>query len=119
MMWWRVICLTLLGLFGLTACGTSPLRGAAPGVLTGGIVYHGGPSSAAPSNTHYEPGTVEVRHQGRLVTTQQVSEGNPYRLSLAPGDYDLYVHLGDLTCHRLVRVQSASTTTADLSCSIK
>jgi hypothetical protein len=107
----------------LAGCAGSPGHGSgAPGTLTGGIVYTGGAPGLTlgpPGQRDYQPGVVEVRRDGRVVASQQVQEGEPYRFSLRPGVYDLHVQLGDLPCDRPAQVQPATTTTADVICSIK
>jgi hypothetical protein len=60
--------------------------------------------------------TVYASHRGAVVKSQRVpatrSQGNPYKLSLPPGNYVISAPLSNLPT-RTVSVRSQATTTAD------
>ncbi|MEV8515798.1 hypothetical protein [Dactylosporangium sp. NPDC051484] len=101
------LALALLMQAGAVACGrgsgVGDGGGGATGVVTGAIVYSGGPPPAVEaSGSAGEPvavaGTVVVRRGGGEVARQRLGDGERFRFVLAAGAYRLEARSGDALC---------------------
>ncbi|GAA1672654.1 hypothetical protein GCM10009733_082300 [Nonomuraea maheshkhaliensis] len=90
----------------------------AAGVLVGGIVHSGGPSSGDPGQEGYQPGQVDVfTGKGKRVASRR-ADRRGFRFSLPRGGYRLQTAVAGKTCSTTARVTPDRTTRADLTCSI-
>lgn len=90
----------------------------AEGVLVGGIVHSGGPSSGDPGQDGYQPGQVDVfTGKGKRVASRR-ADRRGFRFSLPRGGYRLQTAVAGKTCSTTARVTPDRTTRADLTCSI-
>ncbi|MEV0160631.1 serine/threonine-protein kinase [Nonomuraea fuscirosea] len=90
----------------------------AEGVLVGGIVHSGGPSSGDPEQDGYQPGQVDVfTGKGKRVASRR-ADRRGFRFSLPRGGYRLQTAVAGRTCSTTARVTPDRTTRADLTCSV-
>ncbi|MFG2040943.1 hypothetical protein [Dactylosporangium sp. NPDC048998] len=120
------LALALPVLAGAGACGRGPGDGGGPtGVVTGMIVYSGGPppmagSSGAADEPVGRPGTVVVRRGGGEVARQRLGDGERFRFVLAAGAYRLEARSGDALCEPLaVTVAAGEERDVRVVCSVK
>lgn len=100
---------------------TGPSKDPSPpaeGVLVGGIVHSGGPSSGDPEQDGYQPGQVDVfTGKGKRVASRR-ADRRGFRFSLPRGGYRLQTAVAGRTCSTTARVTPDRTTRADLTCSV-
>lgn len=98
-------------LLALAACNS------ATGSISGGLLYVGGPPPG--HSDVLQPGTVEIRHGGRTVTSRRLRQGETFQVDLKAGTYTLIAHSGDAMCIPLnVAVQRAKRLDVRVLCSV-
>lgn len=89
------------------------------GIVTGGVLYSGGPASGMRTTRNYQPGLVEIARGSDVVARQHVAEGQAYRFILPEGDYTLRVWLGEGLRAWPIKVKAGKVTEQDAPCAIR
>ncbi|GAA4959523.1 tRNA A-37 threonylcarbamoyl transferase component Bud32 [Nonomuraea thailandensis] len=91
---------------------------AATGLIVGGILHVGGPSSGGSAADGYQPGLVEVfTEKNKRVKGERADQGG-FRFALPQGGYRLQTAIGKQTCSTTAEVKQGRTTRADLKCAV-